>query len=76
MSKFDDKKQIQCSFCGKSQEQVKRLIAGPNVYICDECVALCQEIISEEVDGFANVDLDNLPKPSEINKILDQYVIG
>lgn len=76
MSKFDDKKQIQCSFCGKSQEQVKRLIAGPNVYICDECVALCQEIISEEVDGFAEVDLDNLPKPSEINEILNQYVIG
>lgn len=76
MSKFDDKKQIQCSFCGKSQEQVKRLIAGPNVYICDECVALCQEIISEEVDGFTDVDLDNLPKPSEINNILDQYVIG
>jgi len=76
MSKFDDKKQIQCSFCGKSQEQVKRLIAGPNVYICDECVALCQEIISEEVDGFADVDLDNLPKPSEINEILNQYVIG
>lgn len=76
MSKFDDKKQIQCSFCGKSQEQVKRLIAGPNVYICDECVALCQEIISEEVDGFADVDLDNLPKPAEINDILNQYVIG
>lgn len=76
MSKFDDKKQIQCSFCGKSQEQVKRLIAGPNVYICDECVALCQEIISEEVDGFADVDLDNLPKPTEINNILNQYVIG
>ena len=48
MSRFDEKKQLRCSFCGKSQEQVKRLIAGPNVYICDECVELCQEIIKEE----------------------------
>ncbi|BEP29843.1 ATP-dependent Clp protease ATP-binding subunit ClpX [Helicovermis profundi] len=76
MNKFEDKKQVSCSFCGKSQNQVKRLIAGPNVYICDECVALCEEIISEEMNDFEDVSLTNLPKPSEIKKILDEYVIG
>ena len=76
MNKFEDKKQISCSFCGKSQNQVKRLIAGPNVYICDECVVLCQEIISEEMSDFGEVDLENLTKPYEIKDILDEYVIG
>jgi len=76
MNKYDDKNQISCSFCGKSQNQVKRLIAGPNVYICDECVHLCQEIIEEEMHDFGELDLENLPKPSEIKKILDEYVIG
>lgn len=74
--KFDDKKHLKCSFCGKSQEQVKRLIAGPNVYICDECIELCQEIIYEEFDQEMDIELDHLPKPQEIKKTLDSYVIG
>lgn len=76
MSRFDDRKQLKCSFCGKSQEQVKRLIAGPNVYICDECIELCQEIIQEEFDENFEVGTSELPKPIEIKEILDQYVIG
>ncbi|MBN2897417.1 MAG: ATP-dependent Clp protease ATP-binding subunit ClpX, partial [Clostridia bacterium] len=73
---YDEKKQLQCSFCGKSQNQVKRLVAGPNVYICDECVALCQEIIQEEgLDEF-NFDFSELPKPKDIVQVLDEYVIG
>jgi ATP-dependent Clp protease ATP-binding subunit ClpX len=76
MSKYDDKKHLRCSFCGKSQDQVKRLIAGPNVYICDECIELCQEIISEEVEELYDFDVDNLPKPNEINATLNDYVIG
>lgn len=76
MSKFDDRKHLQCSFCGKSQDQVKRLIAGPNVYICDECVLLCSEIISEDLEHLDEVDLDDLPKPLEIFKVLNDYVIG
>ncbi|ABW19709.1 ATP-dependent Clp protease ATP-binding subunit ClpX [Alkaliphilus oremlandii] len=76
MSRFDEKKQLKCSFCGKSQDQVRRLIAGPNVYICDECIELCQEIIQEEFDESIDLDLMDLPKPSEIKDILDQYVIG
>lgn len=76
MSRFEDKKQLKCSFCGKSQDQVRRLIAGPNVYICDECIELCQEIIQEEFEENVDIDLMNLPKPKEIREILDQYVIG
>ncbi|MCH4890394.1 ATP-dependent Clp protease ATP-binding subunit ClpX [Acidaminobacter sp. JC074] len=76
MSKYEDKKHLRCSFCGKSQDQVKRLIAGPNVYICDECIELCQEIISEEVEEMYDFDIDNLPKPAEINTTLNDYVIG
>ncbi|MCK9268556.1 MAG: ATP-dependent Clp protease ATP-binding subunit ClpX [Alkaliphilus sp.] len=76
MSRFDEKKQLKCSFCGKSQDQVRRLIAGPNVYICDECIELCQEIIQEEFDENMEIDLVDLPKPNEIKDILDQYVIG
>ncbi len=76
MSRFDEKKQLKCSFCGKSQDQVRRLIAGPNVYICDECIELCQEIIQEEFEEYTEVDLVDLPKPNEIKEILDQYVIG
>lgn len=76
MSKFDDRKHLQCSFCGKSQDQVKRLIAGPNVYICDECVVLCSEIISEDLEHLDDVDLEELPKPLEIFKVLNDYVIG
>jgi ATP-dependent Clp protease ATP-binding subunit ClpX len=77
MSKYDEKKQLKCSFCGKTQEQVKRLVAGPGVYICDECIELCSEIIEEEFEE-ARIDLgiDELPRPEEIKQILDQYVIG
>lgn len=76
MSRFDDKKHLRCSFCGKSQDQVKRLIAGPNVYICDECVELCQEIIQEEFEDILENEVTGLPKPKEIKNILDDYVIG
>ncbi len=74
MSRFDQK-QLKCSFCGKTQDQVRRLIAGPNVYICDECVELCQEIIDEEFEEIMEFDFNELPKPKEIKEILDQYVI-
>ncbi|WIF94118.1 ATP-dependent Clp protease ATP-binding subunit ClpX [Caminicella sporogenes] len=76
MSRFDDRKQLKCSFCGKSQDQVKRLIAGPNVYICDECIELCQEIIQEEFEENFDLATSDIPKPTEIKEILDQYVIG
>lgn len=77
MLKFGDEKgQLKCSFCGKTQEQVKKLIAGPGVYICDECIELCNEIIDEELNEEVNLDLVNNPKPKEIKEILDQYVIG
>ncbi|HEX7659686.1 MAG TPA: ATP-dependent Clp protease ATP-binding subunit ClpX [Pseudonocardiaceae bacterium] len=67
---------LKCSFCGKSQKQVKKLIAGPGVYICDECIDLCNEIIEEELAEAGDVKLDELPKPAEIHEFLDQYVIG
>ncbi|MFP5022192.1 ATP-dependent Clp protease ATP-binding subunit ClpX [Pseudonocardia phyllosphaerae] len=67
---------LKCSFCGKSQKQVKKLIAGPGVYICDECIDLCNEIIEEELAEAGEVKLDELPKPTEIHDFLDQYVIG
>ena len=67
---------LKCSFCGKSQKQVKKLIAGPGVYICDECIDLCNEIIEEEVGESVNLGWDELPKPREIYEFLDQYVIG
>ncbi|MDR2089350.1 MAG: ATP-dependent Clp protease ATP-binding subunit ClpX [Clostridiales Family XIII bacterium] len=80
MSKYDDTKQLKCSFCGKPQDQVKRLIAGPNVYICDECVELCQDIIKEEFESMGydmnrGDELFNVPKPMEIAAILSDYVI-
>ena len=80
MAKYEDKKQLKCSFCGKNQDQVKRLIAGPGVYICDECIELCSEILEEELDGVsdyydASNDI-NLLKPKEIKKFLVDYVIG
>lgn len=71
-----ENKQYRCSFCGKSQDQVKRIIAGPGVYICDECVELCGEIIKEEIDDSEEVLDGGLPKPKEIMEILDDYVIG
>ncbi|MGH7472992.1 MAG: ClpX C4-type zinc finger protein, partial [Candidatus Methylomirabilales bacterium] len=67
---------LQCSFCGKSQEDVRKLIAGPTVYICDECIELCNDIISEELEEERGRDLGDIPKPAEIKAILDQYVIG
>ncbi|CAM3535705.1 ATP-dependent protease ATP-binding subunit ClpX [Brevibacillus invocatus] len=77
MFKFnDDKGQLKCSFCGKSQEQVRKLVAGPGVYICDECIELCNEIVQEELGTEEEVDMKEIPKPIEIRKILDDYVIG
>ena len=77
MSRYDEKKQLKCSFCGKAQEQVKRLVAGPGVYICDECIELCSEIIGEEFeDSSVDIQIDEIPKPVEIKSTLDQYVIG
>lgn len=68
--------QFRCSFCGKSQDQVRKLVAGPEVYICDECIGLCNEIISEELDEEAPMEFNNVLKPKEIKQFLDQYVIG
>jgi ATP-dependent Clp protease ATP-binding subunit ClpX len=68
--------QLLCSFCGKSQRQVKKLIAGPGVYICDECIDLCNEIIDEELTAPAQLDLDNLPKPLDIYSVLNDYVVS
>lgn len=77
MFKFnDDKGQLKCSFCGKSQEQVRKLVAGPGVYICDECIELCNEIVQEELGTEEEIDMKEIPKPMEIRKILDDYVIG
>jgi ATP-dependent Clp protease ATP-binding subunit ClpX len=68
---------LRCSFCGKSQEEVRKLIAGPDVYICDECIALCNEILAEEEGEYRHFSTSsNIPKPSEIKEILDEYVIG
>ena len=79
MDKYDDKKQLKCSFCGKPQGQVRRLIAGPNVYICDECVQLCREIIEEGIEAEENEKYEagdgKLPKPKEISGTLSDYVI-
>ncbi|MFR6021431.1 MAG: ATP-dependent protease ATP-binding subunit ClpX [Clostridia bacterium] len=81
MAKNDNPKNVRCSFCGKSQDSVKRIVAGPGVYICDECVDLCTSIIEaekyeEEEQGYTLNDLDKIPNPKEIKKILDDYVIG
>src|SRR6195952_5056585 len=72
----DTNEQLLCSFCGKSQRQVKKLIAGPGVYICDECIDLCNEIIDEELAAPAQLDLDNLPRPRDIYSVLNDYVVG
>lgn len=81
MGKYDESKQLKCSFCGKPQDQVRRLVAGPNVYICDECIDLCQDIIKEEFADRALRenefgDLSSLPKPKEIASALSEYVIS
>jgi ATP-dependent Clp protease ATP-binding subunit ClpX len=74
--KSDDGKLLYCSFCGKSQHEVRKLIAGPSVFICDECVELCNDIIREELDERAERGREKLPKPHEIKSVLDEYVIG
>ena len=76
MARYDDKKQLKCSFCGKTQDQVRRLVAGPGVYICDECIELCQEIIEEEFEDATELELKDIPRPKEIKEVLDQYVVG
>ncbi|QSO53274.1 ATP-dependent protease ATP-binding subunit ClpX [Alicyclobacillus curvatus] len=77
MFKFNEEKgQLKCSFCGKTQEQVRKLVAGPGVYICDECIELCNEIVEEQLGEEEEFDLKEVPKPTEIKTILDQYVIG
>jgi len=79
LSRRDNKTEsLTCSFCGKSQEEVKKLIAGPTVYICDECIELCNDIIAEEtkLEDAIGPDIKKLPKPREIKEILDEYVIG
>ena len=77
MAKFGDTGELlKCSFCGKSQKQVKKLIAGPGVYICDECIDLCNEIIEEEFTETAELSFDNLPNPREVRAFLDDYVVG
>src|SRR6186713_1453998 len=68
--------QLLCSFCGKSQRQVKKLIAGPGGYMCDECIDLCNEIIDEELTTPAQLDLDNLPRPKDIYSVLNDYVVS
>ncbi|WP_080874215.1 ATP-dependent protease ATP-binding subunit ClpX [Oceanobacillus timonensis] len=77
MFKFNEEKgQLKCSFCGKSQEQVRKLVAGPGVYICDECIELCTEIVEEELGTEEGMEMNEIPKPKEICDILDDYVIG
>ena len=76
MGRLGDSDLLKCSFCGKSQKQVKKLIAGPGVYICDECIDLCNEIIEEELSETSELKLEELPKPQEIYAFLDDYVIG
>ena len=78
MSSKDENSQLTCSFCGKSQDEVKKLIAGPTVYICDECIELCNDIIDEEsrLDQTSDPEAKHLPKPVELKDILDEYVIG
>ncbi|ANO50906.1 ATP-dependent Clp protease ATP-binding subunit ClpX [Woeseia oceani] len=74
--KNEDGKLLYCSFCGKSQHEVRKLIAGPSVFICDECVELCNDIIREELEDATDSNRDSLPKPHEIKEVLDEYVIG
>ena len=76
MAKIDDDKQLKCSFCGKAQEQVRRLVAGPGVYICDECIELCQEILDEDFLDAPEMEPQDIPKPREIKAILDEFIIG
>ena len=77
MAKYEDNKNVRCSFCGKTQENVKRIIAGPGVYICNECVGLCSNIIEDELENYDEEFVDNdfvMLTPKEINEKLDEYV--
>src|SRR6186713_2160270 len=74
--KHDDGKLLYCSFCGKSQHEVRKLIAGPSVFVCDECVELCNDIIREELEERGERSRDKLPTPHEVKAVLDEYVIG
>jgi ATP-dependent Clp protease ATP-binding subunit ClpX len=75
--KFNDEKgQLKCSFCGKTQDQVRKLVAGPGVYICDECIELCTEIVEEELGTEEEVEFKDVPKPVDIREVLNEYVIG
>ncbi len=77
MSKYDDKqKPVKCSFCAKTQDQVRRLVAGPGVYICDECIDLCQEIIDEDFSDPVELALTDLPRPIDLKRMLDEYIVG
>src|SRR5699024_6716244 len=77
MFKFNEEKgQLKCSFCGKSQDQARKLVAGPGVYICDECIDLCTEIVEEELGTEEDTEIKEVPTPREICTILDDYVIG
>ncbi len=76
MAKYEGSELLKCSFCGKSQKQVRKLIAGPGVYICDECIELCNEIIEEELSDSEEISFTELPKPHEIYEFLDEYVVG
>jgi ATP-dependent Clp protease ATP-binding subunit ClpX len=76
-TKLEEKRTIRCSFCGKAQDQVRKIIAGPSVYICDECVDLCWEILDDGVEDYDTVDDGfKIPKPKELRAILDEYVVG
>ena len=72
----NDDKLLYCSFCGKNQNEVRKLIAGPSVYICNECIDLCNDIIKEEISESSEVEEENFPVPIEIKATLDEYVIG
>ncbi|MCH2423705.1 MAG: AAA family ATPase, partial [Acidimicrobiales bacterium] len=76
MAKFPEGELLKCSFCGKTQKQVKKLIAGPGVYICDECIDLCNEIIEEELSEPTETQTGELPRPREIFSFLDDYIVG
>ena len=76
MNKKNDKDSLYCSFCGKNQKEVKKLIAGPTVFVCDECVELCMDIIKEDNKNAKIKVKENIPKPREINSFLNDYVIG
>ena len=81
MAKNDTPKGVKCSFCGKTQDSVRKIVAGPGVYICNECIELCNEIIESEYyeddnDTYTLAGLEKIPSPREIKEILDQYVIG